>query len=123
MATTKSTVFNTQPTKSTDNPTCRYVQGGTTDVYADRLGWWEGRSLTTAPDDISFVLQSKYNTRPDLLAYDMYGKANLAWLVLQYNAIVDIEEEFVTGAQMVLPSAARVFSSIMTFQAGGKPVT
>lgn len=102
----------------------RYVQGGLTDVFSDRLGWWDGYQLTTAPDDIPpFALQAKYDTRPDLLAYDTYGKSTLMWLVLQYNLIVDINTEFVTGAIITLPSKSRVFSSILSYQAGGNPVT
>lgn len=121
--TSNKTVFNTQPTASTDVPMSRYVQGGLTDVFQNRLGWWDGYVLTTAPDDIKIILDAKYNTRPDLLAFDMYGKSTLQWLVLQYNLIVDINEEFVTGATMILPSKSRVFQSILTYQAGGNPVT
>lgn len=117
------TVFNTQPTKSTDNPISRYVQGGLTDVFVNRTGWWDGYELASATDDIKLVLTPKYNTRPDLLAYDMYGKSTLMWLVLQYNLIVDINTEFVTGVTVILPSKSRVFSSILTYQAGGNPVT
>jgi hypothetical protein len=116
------TVFNTQPSKSTNNTLSRYVQGGVTDVYQNRLGWWDGFNLERSNDDITFVLDPKYDTRPDLLAYDMYGKATLMWLVLQYNNIVDINEEFVSGATITLPTKSRVFTSILAYQAGGKPV-
>ncbi len=122
MATNK-TVFNTQPTKSTDNPSSRYVQGGLTDVFVNRTGWWDGYQLTTAADDITLVLTPRYHRRPDLLAFDMYGKSTLMWLVLQYNLIVDINTEFVIGATVTLPSKSRVFSSILTYQPGGNPVT
>ena len=123
MATSNKTVFNTQPTSSTDNTLTRYVQGGITDVYKNRLGWWDGYTITSSTDDITIVLESKYNQRPDILAFDMYGKASLMWLVLQYNSIVDINEEFVTGTQIVLPTRTRVFSSILTYQPGGNPIT
>lgn len=118
-----TTVFNTQPKKSTNNSLTRYVQGGTTDVYQNRLGWWDGFTLTTSNDDITFILDPKYDKRPDLLAYDMYGKSTLMWLVLQYNSIVDINEEFISGATITLPTKSRVFSSILVYQAGGNPVT
>jgi hypothetical protein len=114
-----TTVFTTQPTKSTDVNLSRYVQGGTTDVFSDRLGWWDGFQLTSASDDITLILDSKYNRRPDLLAYDMYGKSTLMWVVLQYNLIVDINTEFVTGATVVLPSSTRLFGTLLTQQAGG----
>ncbi len=117
------TVFNTQPTSSAQNPTSRYVQGGVTDVYNNRLGWWSGFVISPSPTDVSFPLEPKYHQRPDLLAFDAYGNSTLMWLVLQYNKIVDINEEFVAGALITLPTKSRVFSSIMTNQAGGNPVS
>jgi hypothetical protein len=121
MATTK-TVFTSQPTSSANNTVSRYVQGGVTDVYANRLGWWDGFTFPPSSDDVSFTLESKYNQRPDLLAYDMYGKSLLVWFVLQYNGIVDINEEFITGAVIRLPTKSRLFSSIMIYQEGGNVV-
>lgn len=123
MATTKTTVFNTQPASSAENTLSRYVQGGLTDVYNNRLGWWDGYALAPASDDTSFPLDPKYHQRPDLLAFDAYGKSTLMWLVLQFNNIVDINEEFVSGAVIRLPSKSRVFASILIYQAGGNPVS
>ena len=95
----------------------RYVQGGTTTVHKKSVGWWE-RSATLierAADDITILsLPALYDGRPDLLSFDMYGSNNLEWLILQFNSIVDINEEFVTGATITLPSHTRVFSSILT---------
>ncbi len=111
-------------TNSIDDPNSRYVQGGVTDVYPDRLGWWERTPPTFSSDDIMIPsLNPKYNTRPDLLAYDLYGKAVLAWVILWYNTIVDINEEFISGASIRCPSSARLFSSILTSQTGGNVVT
>lgn len=111
-------------TNSIDDPNSRYVQGGVTDVYPNRLGWWERSPPVFATDDIMITsLAPKYNRRPDLLAYDLYGKAVLQWVVLWYNTIVDINTEFVTGATLRCPSSARLYSSILTSQTGGNPVT
>ena len=111
-------------TDSVDDPNSRYVQLGLTDVYPNRLGWWERTPPVFATDDIMITaLDPKYNTRPDLLAYDLYGKAVFACVVLWYNTIVDINEEFVTGATLRCPSSARLYSSILTSQTGGNPVT
>ena len=90
-------------TSSVNDPNSRYVQGGTTDVYPARLGWWERLVIEPASDDTTFYLPPSYNLRPDLLAYDLYGKAVYAWIILQYNSIVDINTEFVTGAQITYP--------------------
>lgn len=111
-------------TNSVNDPKSRYVQGGTTDVYPNRLGWWERTAPVFSTDDIMIsALPPKYNRRPDLLAYDLYGKATLAWVALWYNTIVDINTEFVTGATLRCPTSARLFSSILTSQTGGVPVT
>lgn len=110
-------------TDSVNDPNSRYVQGGTTDVYPNRLGWWERSAPVFSTDDTMIdALPPKYNRRPDLLAYDLYGKAVFAWVVLWYNTIVDVNTEFVTGATIRCPSSAQLFSSILTSQTGGIPV-
>jgi hypothetical protein len=90
----------------------RYVQGGTTYTIGNRIGWWERRVYKTSPTDVTLTLISKYNKRPDLLAYDLYGKANLQWFILQYNAISDITT-FQQGLQLVLPTRSRLFSELL----------
>lgn len=93
----------------------RYLQGGTTEVKQKKLGWWERRTdfLTPAPDDIIiYALPKVYEGKPGLLTYDIYGREDLEWIVLQYNNIVDIVEEFVAGARINLPSKRRVFFDI-----------
>ena len=94
----------------------RYVQGGTTTVRSKSVGWWErSDALSKRADDdiIIFSLPAVYEGRPDILAYDLYENNNLEWVILQYNSIVDINEEFVAGAKIVAPSRERLFSSIL----------
>lgn len=91
----------------------RYNQGGQTDVNGNKLGWWERRIYPKADSDVSYVIASKYNKRPDLLAYDLYGRANMMWVILQYNNIVDINEEFVEGTVLMLPSEVRLQTEIL----------
>lgn len=94
----------------------RYVQGGTTTVNKKSVGWWERdvNLLTMADDDIIIEgLPATYDGRPDLLSFDLYGSNNLEWVILQFNSIVDINEEFVTGAKIKAPSRTRLFSSIL----------
>lgn len=92
----------------------RYKQGGTVDNEPTRLGWWERRVFSPAYDDITVKITTTYISRPDLIAFDVYGRANLMWLVLQYNNIVDINEELVEGRTIKLPSPARLYSDILT---------
>lgn len=94
----------------------RYLQGGETEVFKERLGWWEKR--TDIPneqfDDTVFVITKKYEYRPYIVAKIFLGREDLEWLILQYNEIVDIMEEFVVGRQIRIPAKSRVNFSITT---------
>jgi len=94
----------------------RYLQGGTTDVFKDRLGWWERRDdiLTDQVDDIVFTITKRYEHRPYLVAKIFLGREDMEWLILQYNEIVDIIEEFVAGREIRIPSKNRTYFSIAT---------
>jgi hypothetical protein len=95
---------------------CRYAQGGNTDEFTNRLGWWERFDLTDTQNDDIFIpkLSKTYEKRPDLLAFDMYNRSDYDWVILQYNNIVDIEEEFITGVSLIVPSKLRVNIDIMS---------
>lgn len=99
---------NIQINGSNLNTQSRYVQGGTVEVFPDRLGWWERKVFIVTADDLFFTIDAVYNQRPDKLAYDLYGKATYIWLVLQYNNILDITTEFVQGKEIFLPTPQRV---------------
>jgi len=94
----------------------RYVQGGTTEILASGLGWWEKREDIPVDqlDDIPFSITSNYARRPDKIAFDIYGRSDLTWLVLEYNNIVDLNTELVAGVIIKLPSVLRTFSDIVT---------
>lgn len=94
----------------------RYLQGGETEEFKERLGWWEKRD-DIEKDQISdsvFVITKKYEHRPYLVAKVFLGREDLEWLILQYNEIVDIMEEFVAGREIRIPSKDRVNFSIIT---------
>jgi len=107
---------------STDQSNSRYVQGGDTDRLSQRLGWWERKEMLFADDDITFEITPEYHHRPDKVAFVMYGNRDLIWLVLQYNTIIDIITEFVTGNTIRLPTPSRVAREILINQTGGKVV-
>jgi hypothetical protein len=109
---------------SVRNRTSRYVQGGETDVYPKRLGWWE-RDIETfqySTDDLFVKLAPQYDKRPDAFAADYFGQAGLQWVVLQYNSIVDINEEFRAGKTIRVPEASRVKLGFLNKRTGGKKV-
>ena len=109
-------------TNSVEHRNSRYVQGGTTDRYSNRLDWWERTLMPRQNDDIQLVIDPRLAKRPDLISYHIYGKVSLMWLVLQYNNIVDIETELVTGKTIFLPTQERVMFSIMINPVGGNVV-
>lgn len=43
------------------------------------------RPIPAEPDDVDYVIQNRYQHRPDLLAYDLYGNAQLWWVFSQRN--------------------------------------
>ena len=106
---------------SLDNAKGRYTQGGETEAFDQRMGWWE-RDLETLrqnDNDIFIIIQPKYDKRPDLFAADFYGSSLLMWLVLQFNNIVDINEEFVQGKEVRLPATQRVLFDFLNKRTGG----
>ena len=107
--------------RSVNDRDSRYVWGGITTTHTDRAGWWERRELPLSADDIIFTITRAYNQRPDLVAYDLYGKAKLQTLVLQYNNILDPTTEFVTGKQIRLPTQSRVMFDFLNQTPGGEP--
>lgn len=51
------------------------------------------------------VVENKYNQRPDLLAYHLYGNAKLWWVFAEYNPdiLVDPIIDFVGGMKIKAP--------------------
>lgn len=94
---------------TTDNPKRnRYTKGGVTDTRAWRIDWWERTIIPTAVDDLTITVDTVTEARPDLIAHSVYGRANLMWLVLQYNNILDIASELYVGKTLRLPTIRRV---------------
>lgn len=107
---------------SVENAKSRYTQGGETERFQQRLGWWErDTSLRFADDDVIVNISPKYDRRPDLFASDYFGSSLLQWVVLQFNNIVDINEEFLAGKQIRVPNQQRVLFDFLNKRTGGIP--
>lgn len=102
--------------KSTNRSRSRYVQGGDTEVKANRLGYWQRRIFPKNDTDEVYIIEAKYDRKPWLLANDKYRDVELMWLILQYNTILDINTEFVAGREIRLPTATRVFMDLLSRQ-------
>lgn len=68
------------------------------------------RSIPVAGDDVLYEIKPAYNRRPDLLAYDMYGKKELWWVFAQRNPEVlkDPVFDFVSGTKIYLPQGSNL---------------
>jgi hypothetical protein len=75
-----------------------------------RLGRYQHRAIAPAPTDTRRVLTSRYHHRPDILAFDIYGTPELWWVFMlrNMNLIRDPIYDFVTGIEVVVPSAETI---------------
>jgi hypothetical protein len=92
----------------------RYVQGGTVELKGNKIGWWERKLFEKSPTDVVYNVTAKYANRPDLLAFDLYGRANLQWFVMQYNNISDLYQDFNEGTTIVLPTRGRLYGELLS---------
>ena len=65
---------------------------------------------TLVEETLTLVIQSKFNRRPDLLAFELYGSARLWWVFTHYNREVlkDPIFDFKAGIKIVVPKTYRV---------------
>ena len=83
-----------------------------TSVVQDYLGILSIRPVSAEPDDILYTIDARFAHRPDLLAYALYGEANLWWVFIQRNLDVlqDPIFDFVPGKQIYLPKGSSLRS-------------
>jgi hypothetical protein len=77
----------------------------TTQVTQNYLDILSIRPVSAEDDDVLYTIGPQYQYRPDLLAFDLYGDANLWWVFVQRNLDVleDPVFDFVIGKQIYLP--------------------
>jgi len=78
-------------------------------AYLDIISF---RNLPSVADDILFTISSKYENRPDLLAYDLYKDSNLWWVfaVRNKDLIRDPIYDMKAGVQIYLPKLSTMSS-------------
>jgi len=85
-----------------------------TPTIQNYLGILQIRPVAAASDDFLYTIQAQYNMRPDLLAYDLYGRADLWWVFIQRN--MDVLEDpildFVPGVQIYVPKNSTLLESL-----------
>ena len=70
------------------------------------------RPIPKATDDLLFTLNTTFQYRPDLLAYDLYGDSALWWVFYQRNpnTLTKPPLDFVAGTAIYLPKLATLQS-------------
>jgi hypothetical protein len=68
------------------------------------------RNITSRADDPLYIVDAKYENRPDLLAYDLYNDSNLWWVFVVRNkdTIKDPVYDLVAGVQIYLPKLSNI---------------
>lgn len=76
-----------------------------TPVKQDYLDVLKIRPVSAEIDDFLYTIESQYENRPDLLAFDLYGDAKLWWVFIQRNLDVlgDPIFDFVAGKKIYIP--------------------
>ncbi len=68
------------------------------------------RPVPAEADDFLYSIETQYKHRPDLLAYDLYGIANLWWVFVQRNMEVlkDPIYDFEPGTTIYCPKKSNL---------------
>ncbi|RYF12403.1 MAG: hypothetical protein EOO77_17460 [Oxalobacteraceae bacterium] len=78
------------------------------------IGRYQHRNIPSSDQDSFFTITEKYNLRPDLLAYDLYGNPNYWWVFCSRNIslIRDPIWDFTTGKVITVPSNTHLKATI-----------
>lgn len=98
-------------TKIEYDQTSPYFQTG---IYDNALDVMSHRKITRSPDDKIYTIDKIYENRPDLLAYDLYGRSKLWWVFAARNPNVfeDPVMDFKAGVTMYLPKKDTLFKDL-----------
>jgi hypothetical protein len=85
-----------------------------TQTWGPFLDVWAGKTIQPDTTDALYQIDSAYNLRPDLLAYDMYKNSDLWWVfsVRNPDILLDPLLSFVTGTIIYVPTPAIVYKAI-----------
>jgi hypothetical protein len=88
-------------------PSSPYANTPQTSWYLDT---YEPREIPRDGTDTLRVLATRYELRPDLLSYDLYGTPNFWWIfmILNPNEIKDPIYDFKVGLRIYTPTMNRL---------------
>ena len=72
------------------------------------------RSFPARQDDVKYTIDRVYKHRPDLLAYDLYGDANLWWVFATRNPNVLKNPilDFIPGVSISIPKKETLVTAL-----------
>lgn len=85
-----------------------------TEMYGEFLDVMKYRDIPKFKDDVLFTINKTYQYRPDLLAYDLYGDAELWWVfaIRNPNVLKDPLFDFTIGTGIYIPKKDNIINSI-----------
>lgn len=85
-----------------------------TPFYGNFLDFANFPRIPRNADDVVFTINKTYQYRPDLLAYDLYGDANLWWVfaLRNPNTIKDPLFDMTIGNKIYLPKKTDIIGVI-----------
>ena len=96
---------------TTYSPTSPYYG---TQLWGQFLDVWSGKTIPAAETDAVYQIDSAYNLRPDLLAYDIYQDTSLWWVfsVRNPDILIDPLLNFRTGVIIYVPAVNTVRTAL-----------
>ena len=91
--------------------TSPYFETGYSQFFLDTM---VNRPIPKENDDLTFVINTTYQYRPDMLAYDLYQNAALWWVFYQRNpnTLTAPPLDFAIGVQIFLPKMPTLKSAL-----------
>jgi Base plate wedge protein 53 len=85
------------------NSASPYYKTTLTGGYLDVI---EFRNISSRKEDVEYQIDAKYENRPDLLAYDLYGDTRLWWVfaVRNKSKLKDPVYDLVAGMKIFVPN-------------------
>lgn len=91
--------------------TSPYFETGYSQFFLDSM---VNRPIPKQDDDLTFTINTTYQYRPDMLAYDLYQNAALWWVFYQRNpnTLTAPPLDFAVGVQIYLPKMPTLKSAL-----------
>lgn len=89
---------------SIHKPNSQYYNTPVRNFYLDIARF---RSFPPSSNDVLVTITPRYENRPDLFSFDLYGTPSLWWVLVLRNmdVLIDPIEDFKAGVQIWVPSA------------------